>query len=266
MLQLKNVHQTFNAGQINEVYALRGIDLHLKNEEFVTVIGSNGAGKSTLFNAIAGQFTPSRGRILLDGIDVTNWPEYKRAALIGRVFQSPFLGTAAQMTIAENMSLAMLRSQRLGLRFGVSRVRRQKLAALLEPIGLGLEKRLDDKVALLSGGQRQAMTLLMASLSMPKLLLLDEHTAALDPATAVRILEITQSVIQEQRLATLMITHNMQQALTYGTRTLMLHKGELVLDIAQAERQGLTVQGLVNKFSEVKQEALMDDELLLSNE
>lgn len=264
MLQIENLHQIFNEGEINEVYALRGINLQLENKEFVTVIGSNGAGKSTLFNAIAGEFVPSNGRILLDGIDVTKWAEHKRAALVGRVFQNPFHGTAANMTIAENMSLAMLRTQNLGLRLGVNRVRRQKLADLLEPVGLGLEKRLDDKVALLSGGQRQAMTLLMASLSSPKLLLLDEHTAALDPATAVRILEITQKVIAEQQLATLMITHNMQQALTYGTRTLMLHKGEIVLDIAQEERQGLTVQGLVDKFSEVRHEALMDDELLLS--
>ena len=266
MLRLENLHQTFNAGQINEVKALRGIDLHLGAEEFVTIIGSNGAGKSTLFNAIAGEFTPSRGRIMLDDVDVTSWPEYKRAALIGRVFQNPFHGTAANMTIAENMSLAMLRTQNLSLRLGVNRHRRQKLANLLEPIGLGLEERLNDKVALLSGGQRQAMTLLMASLSSPKLLLLDEHTAALDPATAVRILEVTQSLIKEQRLTTLMITHNMQQALNFGSRTLMLHKGKIVLDIAHKERQGLTVQGLIDKFSEVKQEALMDDELLLSNE
>jgi putative ABC transport system ATP-binding protein len=266
MLHIENLHQIFNAGEINEVYALKGINLNVDNQEFITIIGSNGAGKSTLFNAIAGEFVPSRGRIVLDDIDVTAWPEYKRAKLIGRVFQNPFHGTAAQMTIAENMSLAMLRTQRLGLRFGVNGLRRQKLADLLEPIGLGLEKRLDDKVALLSGGQRQAMTLLMASLSLPKLLLLDEHTAALDPATAARILEITQAIIDDQRLATLMITHNMQQALTYGTRTLMLHHGEIALDLAQEERQDLTVQGLIDKFSQVKHEALMDDELLLSNE
>ena len=264
MLQIENLHQIFNEGEINEVYAVKGISLQLKNEEFVTVIGSNGAGKSTLFNAIAGEFVPTNGRILLDDMDVTKWPEYKRAAVIGRVFQNPFHGTAANMTIAENMSLAMLRTQKLGLRLGVNRLRRHKLADLLEPIGLGLEKRLEDKVALLSGGQRQAMTLLMASLSFPKLLLLDEHTAALDPGTAVRILEMTQKVIEDQRLATLMITHNMQQALTHGTRTLMLHKGEVVLDIAQEERTDLTVQGLVDKFSEVRHEALMDDELLLA--
>jgi putative ABC transport system ATP-binding protein len=264
MLRVENLHQIFNEGEINQVYALKGINLHLQNEEFVTIIGSNGAGKSTLFNAIAGEFALTHGRILLDDVDVTNWPEYRRASLVGRVFQNPFHGTAANMTIAENMSLAMLRTQKLGLRLGVNRARRQKLADLLAPIGLGLENRLDDKVALLSGGQRQAMTLLMASLSSPKLLLLDEHTAALDPATAVRIIEMTQTVIAEQRLTTLMITHNMQQALTYGTRTLMLHKGEIVLDISREERLGLTVQGLVDKFSEVRHEALMDDELLLS--
>ena len=265
MLQVDNLHHIFNEGEVNEVYAIRGISLNVEHEEFVTIIGSNGAGKSTLFNAIAGEFVPSQGRIVLNGIDVTNWPEYKRAELIGRVFQNPFHGTAANMTIAENMSLAMLRTQKLGLRLGVNRTRRQKLADLLEPIGLGLENRLDEKVALLSGGERQAMTLLMASLSLHKLLLLEEHTAALDPATAVRILETTQSVIQDQRLATLMITHNMQQALAYGTRTLMLDKGEVVLNISQEERQDLTVQGLVDKFSEVRHEELMDDELLLSS-
>lgn len=264
MLRLENLHQTFNAGQVNEVKALCGINLHLGAAEFVTIIGSNGAGKSTLFNAIAGEFVPTNGRIFIDNIDVTKWPEYRRAAYIGRVFQNPYHGTAAQMTIAENMSLAWLRRQRLGLRYGVNRQRRQKLADLLAPIGLGLEDRLNDRVDLLSGGQRQAMTLLMASLTSPKLLLLDEHTAALDPATAVRILEVTQAVIAEQHLTTLMITHNMQQALTFGARTLMLHKGEVALDISQAERQGLTVQGLIDKFSEVKHEALMDDELLLS--
>jgi putative ABC transport system ATP-binding protein len=266
MLQIENLHQVFNAGETNEVHALRGIDLHLHVEEFVTVVGSNGAGKSTLFGAIAGEFIPSQGRILLDGIDVTSWPEHRRAALVGRVFQNPFHGTAAQMTIAENMALAMLRTERLGLKRGVSRLRRQKLGDLLEPIGLGLEKRLDDKVALLSGGQRQAMTLLMASLSSPKLLLLDEHTAALDPATAIRILEITETIIADQGLATLMITHNMQQALAFGTRTLMLDRGEIILDITEKEGQDLTVQGLIDKFSEVRQGALMDDELLLSNE
>ena len=266
MLRIENLHQVFNAGEINEVHALRGINLQLETGEFATIVGSNGAGKSTLFNAIAGEFTPSRGRILIDDVDITGMPEHKRAALVGRVFQNPFHGTAAQMTIAENMSLAMLRAQPLGLGRGVNRLRRQQLAELLEPIGLGLENRLDDRVALLSGGQRQAMTLLMASLSAPKLLLLDEHTAALDPATAVRILDVTETLIADQGLTTLMITHNMQQAIAYGNRTLMLDKGEIILDVTQEEGQQLTVQGLIDKFSEVRREALMDDELLLSNQ
>jgi putative ABC transport system ATP-binding protein len=266
MLRIENLHQVFNAGEVNEVHALRGIDLQLKPREFVTIVGSNGAGKSTLFGAIAGEFTPSRGRILLDGVDVTGWPEHRRAVLVGRVFQNPFHGTAPQMTIAENMSLAVLRTKRLGLGWGVNRLRRRRLAEVLEPIGLGLENRLNDKVALLSGGQRQAMTLLMASLSAPKLLLLDEHTAALDPATAARILEITEIILTDQGLTTLMITHNMHQALAHGDRTLMLDKGEIILDISRAEGQALTVQGLIDKFSEIRRGALMDDELLLSNE
>ena len=264
MLRIDSLHQIFNPGSINEVHALRGIDLYLPDTQFVTVIGSNGAGKSTLFNAVAGVFPPSRGRIIIDDEDVSQWPEHKRASLIGRVFQNPLQGTAASMTIAENLTLAMLRTKRLGLRIGVNRRRRQKLADLLAPLGLGLEERLDDKVALLSGGQRQAMTLVMASLSQPKILLLDEHTAALDPATAHRILELTNEIVGGQQLTTLMITHNMQQALTFGTRTLMLHKGKIVLDISLSERQGMTVQDLVDKFSSVTPEALMDDELLLS--
>lgn len=264
MLRIESLQQIFNPGSINEVHALRGIDLHLPPKQFVTVIGSNGAGKSTLFNVVAGVFPPSHGRIVIDGQDVSQWAEHKRASLIGRVFQNPLQGTAASMTIAENLTLAMLRTQRLGLRIGVSRRRRQTLADLLAPLQLGLEERLDDKVALLSGGQRQAMTLVMASLSQPKILLLDEHTAALDPATARRILELTNEIVGGQQLTTLMITHNMQQALTFGTRTLMLHKGQIVLDIDVKERQGMTVQDLVDKFSTVTTDALMDDELLLS--
>ena len=265
MLRIEDVHQIFNRDSINEVHALRGIDLHLPPKQFVTVIGSNGAGKSTLFNVTAGVYPPTLGRILIDGVDVSFWPEHKRASLIGRVFQDPLQGTASSMTIAENLTLAMLRTERLRLRTGVSRQRRAKLADLLAPLGLGLEERLDDPVALLSGGQRQAMTLIMASFSQPKILLLDEHTAALDPATAKRILELTNEIVGEQQLTTLMITHNMQQALTFGDRTLMLHKGQIVLDIDSEERKGMTVQDLIDKFSSVTPEALMDDELLLSS-
>ena len=264
MLRIEELHQTFNRGSVNEVRALRGIDLHLAAEEFVTIIGSNGAGKSTLFNAIAGLFTPTRGRIRLDGQEITDWQEHHRAHMVGRVFQNPHHGTAPSMTIAENMTLAMLRSQPLRLRLGVNLGRRAKLRDLLAPLGLGLENRLDDKVALLSGGERQAMTLLMASLSRPKLLLLDEHTAALDPETALRILQLTVDVVEEQQLTTLMITHNMQQALNFGSRTLMLHKGRIVLNIGADERAGMSVQDLVTKFSEVSHESMLDDELLLS--
>jgi putative ABC transport system ATP-binding protein len=264
MLRIEGLYQIFNQGGVNEVHALRGIELHLPPKQFVTVIGSNGAGKSTLFNVVAGVFRPTRGRILIDNEDVSDWSEHQRANLIGRVFQNPLQGTAAAMTIAENLTLAMLRRQRLGLGIAVSRVRRQKLADLLAPLHLGLEDRLDDQVALLSGGQRQAMTLIMASFSQPKILLLDEHTAALDPATADRILTLTGEIVGDQQLTTLMITHNMQQALTFGSRTLMLHKGQLILDIDAAERQGMTVQDLIDKFSTVRPEALMDDELLLS--
>lgn len=264
MLRVESVHQIFNRGGVNENHVLRGIDLHLPPQQFVTVIGSNGAGKSTLFNVIAGLFAPTQGRILLDGEDVSQWPEHRRAALIGRVFQNPLQGTAASMTIAENLTLAMLRTRRLGLRLAVNRQRRTELIDLLAALNLGLEDRLDDQVALLSGGQRQAMTLLMASLSQPKILLLDEHTAALDPATAKRILELTHEIVEQQHLTTLMITHNMQQALTFGTRTLMLHQGQIVLDIGQEERQGMTVPDLVEKFSTVTPQALDDDELLLA--
>ena len=264
MLQINALYQTFNPGHINEVHALRDINLHLPPAQFVTVIGSNGAGKSTIFNAIAGVFQPTQGSIRIDGTDVTQWPEHRRAALVGRVFQDPMLGTAASMSIAQNLALALLRDQPLRLRLGVTPARRKLFHDLLAPLGLGLEERLDARVSLLSGGQRQALTLLMAVFARPKVLLLDEHTAALDPATAIKILDLTQQVIAEQKLTTLMITHNMQQALSYGDRTLMLDSGQIVLDIGAEEKATMTVQEMVNKFSEVKQEELFDDELLLS--
>ena len=264
MLKINALNQTFNPGHINEVHALRDINLHLPPAQFVTVIGSNGAGKSTIFNAIAGVFQPTQGSIHIDSTDVTKWPEHRRAALVGRVFQDPMLGTAASMSIAQNLSLALLRDKRLRLRSGVTPARKKIFYDLLAPLNLGLEKRLDARVSLLSGGQRQALTLLMAVFARPKVLLLDEHTAALDPATAVKILALTQQVIAEQNLTTLMITHNMQQALTYGDRTLMLDSGQIVLDINAKEKETMTVQDMINKFSEVKQEELLDDELLLS--
>lgn len=264
MVTLRDVHQIFHAGEVNEVRALRGVDLQLAAGQFVTVIGSNGAGKSTLFNVIAGVFGPSQGQILIDGIDVTAWPEHRRAALVGRVFQDPLLGTAASMTIAQNLTLASLRSQRLGWRTGVTAARRRTFQELLAPLGLGLEDRLDSRVALLSGGQRQALTLIMATLAQPKIVLLDEHIAALDPATATKILTLTSQFVAGQGLTALMITHNMQQALANGDRTLMMDGGRIVLDLAGEERRQMTVQGLIDRFGQVRHSALVEDELLLA--
>lgn len=263
MLRIRDLHQVFHPGEVNEVHALRGIDLHLPPRQLVTVIGSNGAGKSTLFNVIAGVYGPTRGTITVDGVDVTGWPEPKRAALIGRVFQDPLSGTAASMTIAQNLTLALLRDRRRRLRTAVNDGRRNHFREMLAPLGLGLENRLDTRVSLLSGGQRQALTLLMATMARPKILLLDEHTAALDPATAATILALTTEIVAHQELTTLMITHNMQQALTTGDRTLMMDRGQFVLDLTAAEQVDMTVHDLVDKFKEVRQEQLADDELLL---
>jgi putative tryptophan/tyrosine transport system ATP-binding protein len=264
MIKLAALHQTFHAGEVNEVRALRAIDLTITKGEFVTVIGSNGAGKSTLFNVIAGVFAPTAGTITVDGTDVTRWPEHRRASLMGRVFQDPLMGTAATMSIAQNLTLALLRGKRHRLVTGVNRSRERYFHEWLEPLGLGLEQRLDAKVSLLSGGQRQALTLLMATMTHPKLLLLDEHTAALDPATAEKILKLTRRIVEEQDLTTLMITHNMHQALSTGDRTLMMDGGEIVLDINADERRALTVQDLIDKFTRVRQTVLVDDKLLLS--
>jgi putative ABC transport system ATP-binding protein len=263
MLRITDLHHTFNPGQVNEARALNGIDLYLPAEQFVTLIGSNGAGKSTLFNIVAGEFAPSRGSIVIDGIDVTAWPEHRRAAHIGRVFQNPLMGTAASMTIAQNLTLALLRSQSLRLRTGVTNQRKALFRDLLAPLDLRLDQRLDTPVSLLSGGQRQAMTLLMATLSQPKLLLLDEHTAALDPATAAKILDLTCKIVVQRRLTTLMITHNMQQALDFGDRLLMMDAGQIVLDLDSAGKAGMTVSGLVDQFKAVRHRNLVDDELLL---
>lgn len=264
MLRVKSLSQVFNAGSANEVHALRDINLFLPAEQFATVIGSNGAGKTTLFNVIAGVFPPSRGVIEIDDVDVSGWPEYRRATMVGRVFQDPLMGTAASMTIAQNLTLALLRNQQLRLRSGVTKERRELFCEFLAPLGLGLENRLDVRVSMLSGGQRQAMTLLMASLAQPKILLLDEHTAALDPGTAIKILDLTKRIVQDQRITTLMITHNMQQALDNGDRTLMMDRGRIILDLGAEEKSGLVVKDLVEKFMEVKHEGLFDDELLLS--
>jgi putative ABC transport system ATP-binding protein len=264
MLCIRSLSHVFNPGSANLVHALRGIDLDLPGEQFTTLIGSNGAGKTTLFNVIAGVFPPTHGEIEIDGEDVTDWAEHHRATLVGRVFQDPLMGTAASMTIAQNLTLAILRNKRLGLRKGVTPRREETFAEILEPLGLGLENRLNDHVSMLSGGQRQAMTLLMASLARPKILLLDEHTASLDPGTALKILDLTHQIIEDQKITTLMITHNMQQALDYGDRTLMMDSGRIILDLSAEKKSGLGVQDLIDKFMEVRKGQFFDDELLLA--
>lgn len=265
MLSIQNLSKTFHAGEVNEVRALREIDLHLSAGDFVPVIGSNGAGKSTLLNTIAGVFPVTRGQILIDGQDVTKWPEYRRAALIGRVFQNPLTGTASSMTIEQNLTLALKRGQSRTLRIGVTGTRREQFRELLSHLGLGLENRLDTRVSLLSGGQRQALTLIMATMVRPKILLLDEHIAALDPATAHKIVELTNLMVGESKLTTLMVTHNMHQALHMGTRTLMMHQGEILFDFSGQEREELTIPRLLEMFAEVREEELADDRLLLAS-
>ena len=264
MIRLDAVRVTFNAGTVNEVRALRGVDLALADGEFVTVVGSNGAGKSTLLNALAGVVIPEAGRVEIADRDLTRWPEHRRAGLIGRVFQNPLDGTAATMTVEENLALAMRRGRPRGLRPGVGERERRTFGAVLEPLGMGLERRLKSAVGLLSGGQRQALTLLMATLAGPRVLLLDEHTAALDPGAAAEIEALTARLVEEQRLTTLMVTHNMQQALRLGTRTIMLHQGEIALDVGGEDRRGTSVESLVQRFHRARQQELVDDELLLT--
>lgn len=266
MLKINNLNMIFHPGEINEVRALSDVNLHLPPGEFVSVIGSNGAGKSTLLNTIAGVFPCTSGQIIIDGQNVTDWPEHQRADLVGRVFQNPLMGTAASMTIEENLTLAFKRGQNRGLRIGVTEDRRDQFREALSHFGLGLEKRLDTHVSLLSGGQRQALTLLMATLTHPKILLLDEHTAALDPATAYKIVQLTNQIVGETHLTTIMVTHNMRQALEMGTRTLMMHEGQILFDFSDSERDDLTVPKLLNMFAEVRQQELVDDKLLLADQ
>ena len=232
MLQIMDVFKTFNAGTINEKVALKGVNLHLAPGDFVTVIGGNGAGKSTLLNSVAGVFPVDEGQILIDGVDVTHLPEYKRAKFIGRVFQDPMMGTAATMQIEENLALAARRGKFRGLGAGITKAEREMYKEELKILGLGLEDRMTAKVGLLSGGQRQALTLLMATLQKPKLLLLDEHTAALDPKTAAKVLEVTQRIVERDNLTTLMITHNMRDAIAYGNRLIMMYDGVVLLDVS----------------------------------
>ena len=264
MLELKNVWKVFNAGTVNEKQALRGVDLTLNDGDFVTVIGGNGAGKSTMLNAVAGTYGVDAGSIIIDGTDVTHLPEYKRASFIGRVFQDPMLGTAPTMQIEENMALAARRGQRRGLGWGITRAERAEYRRLLERLDLGLEDRLTSKVGLLSGGQRQALTLLMASMKKPKLLLLDEHTAALDPKTAAKVLALSDQIVEENHLTTMMVTHNMRDAIAHGNRLIMMYDGRVVIDVAGEEKKKLTVPDLLALFSKVSGSDEADDKLLLS--
>lgn len=248
MLYVENLSKTFNPGTINEKKALIDISFHIKPGEFVTVIGGNGAGKSTILNAVAGLWPIDKGAIVLDGANITGLPEYKRAPYIGRVFQDPSMGTAASMQIDENLALARRRGQSRTLKWGVTRREKEEYRERLKILGLGLEDRMTTKVGLLSGGQRQALTLLMASLRKPKLLLLDEHTAALDPATAKKVLEISDKLVQENDLTTLMITHNMQDAINHGDRLIMMDQGRIIFDVSGEEKKKLTKQALLEKF------------------
>ena len=264
MLELKNIHKTFNPGTINEKVALNGLNLSLADGDFVTVIGGNGAGKSTMLNIISGAYTVDEGSIFIGGVDVTRLPEYKRAPYIGRVFQDPMMGTAATMQIEENLALAARRGQRRGLRTGISRAEREQYRELLKILDLGLEDRLTSKVGLLSGGQRQALTLLMATLKKPQLLLLDEHTAALDPKTAAKVLSATEQIVRRDNLTTLMITHNMRDAIAHGNRLVMLYDGRVVVDVRGEEKRRLTVEDLLEKFNQASGSSEADDKLLLS--
>ena len=264
MLKIINIHKTFNAGTINEKRALQGVSLHLKPGDFVTVIGGNGAGKSTLMNSVSGAYPVDEGQILIDGVDVTHLPEHKRAQYIGRVFQDPMMGTAATMQIEENLALAARRGKSRTLLPGITKKERKFYKEQLATLDLGLEERMTAKVGLLSGGQRQALTLLMATLQKPKLLLLDEHTAALDPKTAAKVLETTQRIVERDNLTTLMITHNMRDAITYGNRLIMMYDGRIVVDVSGEEKKQLTVEQLLALFSKASGSDEADDKLLLS--
>ncbi len=264
MLEVKNIYKTFNPGTVNEKRALDGVSLTLNDGESVAVIGGNGAGKSTLLNAVAGVWTVDEGSISIGGEDVTHLPEHKRARYIGRVFQDPMMGTAASMQIDENLALAARRGQRRSLRSGITKEERNRYRELLSILDLGLEDRLTTKVGLLSGGQRQALTLLMATLQKPKLLLLDEHTAALDPKTANKVMEATRLIVNRDHLTTLMITHNMRDAIEYADRLIMMYEGKIALDIGGVEKQKLTVEDLLAKFGQATGSDEADDKMLLS--
>ena len=279
MLEIRNVHKTFNPGTINEKHALNGVNLKLEEGDFVTVIGGNGAGKSTMLNAVAGTWPVDDGSILIDGVDVTGLPEFKRASFLGRVFQDPMTGTTATMQIDENLALAARRGKRRGIGWGITKAEKEHFHELLKELDLGLEDRMTSKVGLLSGGQRQAVTLLMASLQKPKVLLLDEHTAALDPKTAeiimqltdkivkektaAKVLTLTDKIIKENSLTAMMVTHNMRDAIAHGNRLIMMNNGQVVLNISGEEKKNLTVEDLLMKFEEVSGEEFASDKALL---
>lgn len=264
MLDIKNVEKTFNPETINEKKALNNINLHLDEGDFVTVIGGNGAGKSTMLNMVAGVYPVDCGSIVIDGVDVTRLPEYKRAKYLGRVFQDPMTGTAADMQIEENLALAARRGKRRTLRAGITAKERKEYIELLKILDLGLEKRLTAKVGLLSGGQRQALTLLMATLKQPKVLLLDEHTAALDPKTAKKVLDITESIVEKNNLTTIMITHNMADAIRVGNRLIMMHEGQIVVDVKGEEKKNLTIEQLLQLFEASSGSQFTSDKVMLS--
>lgn len=264
MLEIRDVYKTFNAGTINEKVALNGLNLTLNDGDYVTIIGGNGAGKSTMLNMITGVFPVDAGNILIDGEDITNLPEHKRARYFGRVFQDPMTGTAADMQIEENMALAARRGKPRTLRLGIKKAEREEYRKLLATLGLGLEDRLTSKVGLLSGGQRQAITLLMATMQHPKLLLLDEHTAALDPKTAAKVLEISDKIIQENHLTALMVTHNMKDAIAHGNRLIMMHEGRIIYDVSGESKKNLKVSDLLAKFEEVSGKEFANDRMMLS--
>ncbi len=264
MLEIKNIHKTFNAGTVNEKKALCGVDLFLEDGDFVTVIGGNGAGKSTILNALAGVFGVDEGSIIIDGTDVTKLPEYKRAKFLGRVFQDPMTGTAASMQIIENLAIAARRGKVRFLKPCVSAKEKEKYIRKLATLELGLETRLTSKVGLLSGGQRQALTLLMATLKKPKLLLLDEHTAALDPKTAAKVLEVTDKIVKKDSITTIMITHNMKDAIKHGNRLIMMYDGRIIYDVSGEEKSKLKVADLLKKFEEASGSEFTNDRMMLA--
>lgn len=259
MLELRDLHKTFNAGTVNEMRSLQGVSLTLEEGSFVMVLGTNGSGKSTLLNAVAGSFMVDSGSIRLDGHDMTRWPEHKRARYIGRVFQNPFSGTAANLSIAENLALAARRGLPRGLGFALGSSQRESMREVVAALGMGLEDRLDNIIGSLSGGQRQAITLLMATLVKPRLLMLDEHTAALDPKSADQVIRITDRVVTRDRLTTLMVTHSMAQAVSLGDRLIMMHRGRIIADLSGAEKRRLRPDDLLARFEDVRRADLLDE-------